>query len=1304
MGNIIDWKKEKITVPDSAVNFALSANGASAKASACSGGFKPDGAINGNRSLKDWGHGNGWQAPSPNWHPNWWGEWIEIDFAATRSIDTILIFAFPAFVAGRFWRGLKDFNVQYLNQSGEWYTVSTIADNDEECIAVRFDEVETSSIRVWVTRNHYPEEKGFEKGFSGVNESPRIIEIEAYRLGGCEIFQTEKASVEISKGEKGSIALFYDEGFAAAVSPVDEIAAEFRANGYGVTLLNAEEVCEPLILNKRNFDIFVHPYGKYVPLGINLFDFLQEGGHLITIGGRAFTSVKQKINGIWCDLEMDPEITASAGRYNDAIRPYREQLGIFTIPHSRLKYVSSLKASPNQNIIDNNIEIDSPVEGWAAYGMTGELLPIDESAVYKAEGRINKLNHDTREGINGNRSENIALWDMNENYPPLFSHPCARWIPLINSYDAFERERGPIGAVISHYEGFYRGSNWAFFGVDNQDLFKYDGMRKALVDVADYLQLSVCLHDLEPEYVCYRQGEEVRLAAVADNCGSIARDVRVSFEIFQTGEAELPVYSSSVKVTVRSGGWEKVEASWKPDTFQRDMYKIKAVLEIDNKVIDNMENGFVVWNEEILAQGPKVEFKNNYFNYDGVPRYVVGARDSGLHLPGQPEENPVGWDRQYRTMREYGMKVTSPVHIDWLIPGLGWGELNKENPIPEVIMRRLDAQIQLAQKYGLIYAPGLFFAYENQAIKDPEVTKIICEAVGKRYTKVPGIMFYLADDMMKHIPEVFNDWAKTCVDALNSSGRTYIITNEFGFRQDWPDALRYSSKYLTFNSGSNFQRAVGDPVYDRLVDMRPAGKSFSYAEFVRRIPAGTMEDFYGYMAPPHLSFGMGYALALNWKWSTSYHTIWPSDVVFPGNKVPKDHLIAFRNEALFFRQFEPVYRPPEMLVVMPSSIWLKNTDAVTRYLVAFLRRLMEMNVDFACIDDTDLELLPKETKALIYPVPMEMSEDTYNRILDFVHSGGEIFITGDIARLSCDEPGTASRQERLNELCGLNWKGYAYASLSKAHSIFNDRYLPRIQASDEASQIKTGQYTAQPWINIEPDRAEAVVSGENGMPIVTRAVCGSGKVWFTPDMNPVLPKNLWDAYLSEAGIKRNRFTPDMPTLYCFKTDTLTGPVYTLITFPWDSGRKEVEVETEAGKVQLILKDLVLGVVHVIDGGGIGAVEAQGDVAVNGKLLLKSDTHVMLSSLDGKELSNSASVLVYPIRSGKVGLKNDLVDCVEIGEVKDGCWRSYGMLEASLQNGLVFFEMDQLSSTTLLLLYRHGERDNAVLSVETALNR
>ena len=372
----------------------------------------PGGAINGVRSLLGWGLGNGWQAPPVNWHPQWWGEWLEVSFPQTTTINTILLFFYPAMVQGRPWRVAADFFLQFRRSDGDWVTVREFRDNRLDVREARFAPQQADAIRVFVSRNRCPEQDGFETG-SGmtISESPRILEVEAYFLSEKDLWTSRTRSTIIRDGERGRVAIFRDPDFAPdSVFSFDAVYEQLSNEGYGVTFVDAEEVCSPQVLNAENFHVFVHPYGEYVPVGINIFDFLQGCGHLITFGGRAFTSAKQRVLGKWKALNIDPEITVSAGRYLDNIRPYREQLGIFSIPFSRVKRTSKVKAAPEQGVISSRFELDATVEGWMACGLVGELLPLDESERYASEGRLPGINHRIRSQINRNKLTDHLLW------------------------------------------------------------------------------------------------------------------------------------------------------------------------------------------------------------------------------------------------------------------------------------------------------------------------------------------------------------------------------------------------------------------------------------------------------------------------------------------------------------------------------------------------------------------------------------------------------------------------------------------------------------------------------------------------------------------------------------------------------------------------------------------------------------------------------------------------------------------------------------------------------------------------------
>lgn len=361
-----------------------------------------------------------------------------------------------------------------------------------------------------------------------------------------------------------------------------------------------------------------------------------------------------------------------------------------------------------------------------------------------------------------------------------------------------------------------------------------------------------------------------------------------------------------------------------------------------------------------------------------------------------------------------------------------------------------------------------------------------------------------------------------------------------------------------------------------------------------------------------------------------------------------------------------------------------------------------MKVDFACIDDTDLDRLPEGVKALVYPMPLEMEEHTYRILLGYVDKGGHLLATRDLSRQPDDAPGCPSRTERLEELFGLEWRGYAFAEASRGQSVYAGRYLPVLSIDPAQSPVQFKDYSFRPWIVAQLKDAEALVSAPNGMPLVTHVVRGDGEAWFTPDTDPDLPHELWAAFLQSAEINRNQIMPDDPTVHLFRTETKDGFVHTVITFPWDSSLRQVAVATGAGEVKLTLRSLSMAMVHANHGGFLDALEAQGDVYVNGKILVKTEAHLMIGSLDGLDLECSEAVMIYPITSGKVVLKNKNIDEAHAGEIAGGQWRIYEEMPVTVQGGAIELDISAIGLTCQILLCSSSGRQKAVELAERAL--
>ena len=138
-------------------NVALASNGAVSTASSAHTccGFSTWGAINGN-NRGPWGLGEGWNDATENVVP----DWIQVDFAGSKTIDEINIFSLhdnytlentPTETQTFSLYGLLSFNVQYWNGSS-WVTIpgGTVTGNNKVWRKFTFSAITTSKIRVHI--------------------------------------------------------------------------------------------------------------------------------------------------------------------------------------------------------------------------------------------------------------------------------------------------------------------------------------------------------------------------------------------------------------------------------------------------------------------------------------------------------------------------------------------------------------------------------------------------------------------------------------------------------------------------------------------------------------------------------------------------------------------------------------------------------------------------------------------------------------------------------------------------------------------------------------------------------------------------------------------------------------------------------------------------------------------------------------------------------------------------------------------------------------------------------------------------
>jgi flagellar hook-associated protein 2 len=145
-------------------NAALASRGATVTASSTFGPeYSPEGVIDGSTSTALWGANGGWSDGTAGDFP----DYLEIDFGAMRTIDTINVRTMdsPAMPASTY--GISDFNAEYWDEgTGSWVNLFTVSGNTQGNISNSFSPVSTSKIRINVTG-------------SNDGQYSRILEVEA---------------------------------------------------------------------------------------------------------------------------------------------------------------------------------------------------------------------------------------------------------------------------------------------------------------------------------------------------------------------------------------------------------------------------------------------------------------------------------------------------------------------------------------------------------------------------------------------------------------------------------------------------------------------------------------------------------------------------------------------------------------------------------------------------------------------------------------------------------------------------------------------------------------------------------------------------------------------------------------------------------------------------------------------------------------------------------------------------------------------------------------------------------------------
>lgn len=245
-------------------------------------------------------------------------------------------------------------------------------------------------------------------------------------------------------------------------------------------------------------------------------------------------------------------------------------------------------------------------------------------------------------------------------------------------------------------------------------------------------------------------------------------------------------------------------------------------------------------------------------------------------------------------------------------------------------------------------------------------------------------------------------------------------------------------------------------------------------------------------------------------------------------------------------------------------------------------------------------------------------------------------------------------------------------------------------------------FQGTPTVKFNLDTAIAIAVDEEGNPLVVVNELGNGKVLFMPDIFEMRAISLLDkyaswyrAFLEEAGVEQISILQDNRYIDVFEQRTKDeGTLYFLRNTKVDDGDlQSLVLSTPAGAVGLSLRGKKTGFLSTRLDGRIISIETQGNVTVDNQVVVSTNAHVGLVSLDKYDIRESSAILVLPFSEGELRLLVPTswqgVSCV-VGEIRDGYWRELGSKEVKVDDRTmeIVIEHDD-TLTTFIVIYDRG---------------
>jgi hypothetical protein len=869
-------------------------------------------------------------------------------------------------------------------------------------------------------------------------------------------------------GSGPTIAIFADPRFGvmrdASCAPADPayLAGILERNGYTTALLTAEHLSDPNVLRPDRFPLLVLPYGPAYPAGAEaaIRAYLMHGGCFFSTGGYVFD------RPVYFDADGRPEPSLGArrltaaqlekddaffsfntryGRRGDNMATRPDQIGAFD-PAFELERVARLVGGDDQFIAPADFEWALPTRGYAARSMIAKNSPVFPDL----------------------QARTIPILEARDAFGrprgPVGSIACVFDGPYrgsawgffgVTSHDLFAADapNAPVMADI------FRHTVDALLARH----FLYD-LRSDLACYRDEKRITLSVR------VANLGGKPLSATVLFTIAGKAERAVPVSLAPGEIRSVDATMDRPAEEANPQPFTAELVVAgkpvdrihgayvAWRPpsraagfDITLTDNYFRHAGRAVfltgtntTGEMFYSLDEGPLTWDQdfsEMTDAGVRL-LRILHFSPFAHRGYQGDAAHTATQLAQRPPERLIRqMDAVVQLAGKHGIVIFLTLH-DWLPIAMSDAELDAERTWDRFWAGRYKN------------SPGILYDIQNEPNARPDDDPALqnrWEAfLAERYGSLDNAWKAWArpggrpDPIPRRLPPSTPAWQDLHARDWDRF-RDYLLerwlqANAAGIREGDPDGL--------FTIGLLQTPGAGDPaiaaravrfsnchfygnVHDlaaqlRFIDRRAYGKTMSLGEF-GSIPMhdcrthggnGVMprESIDHYLNVGHYALGLGAGFICNWSLKDFAGAIFPWGIrhVGQGRPVPKDLMLAYRNFSLLARRIEPVYRTPELALLLPDgNRFGAHAGDMQNALYASITALIRLGVPFNVINEEDLAAATLPTKAVVWPCPYAVDDDVFARVLAFVKNGGRLYVSGSVAFSMDRKPTRADRAAAL---------------------------------------------------------------------------------------------------------------------------------------------------------------------------------------------------------------------------------------------------------------------------------------------------